>query len=99
MEMEEMPAAPAGMGLSEKQRACLDAINSHEARTGAMPSCEDLRLALGLGSKNGVLRLLRQLEDRGRITRLPQRARAIRVLPGETCPQCAARRERRNAGQ
>jgi SOS-response transcriptional repressor LexA len=31
---------------------------------------------------------LRQLEERGRIERLPNRARAIRLLHGDCCPQC-----------
>ncbi|MGH6889684.1 MAG: LexA family protein [Rhizomicrobium sp.] len=92
MESPQDGAIAAPVGLSAKQRACLDAIQGHEARTRAMPSLEDLRRALGLGSKAGVLRLLRQLEERGRIARLPHRARAIRLLPGEVCPDCAARR-------
>jgi repressor LexA len=79
------------MGLTGKQRACLDAIEAHLARTRTMPSVEDLRLALGFTSKAGVLRLLRQLEERGRIARLPQRARAIRLLRVEACPYCAER--------
>jgi repressor LexA len=79
------------MGLTQKQRSCLDAIEAHLARTRTMPSVEDLRLALGFSSKTGVLRLLRQLEERGCIARLPQRARAIRLLRAETCPYCAER--------
>ena len=84
-------APPAQTGLTPKQRACLDAIEAYFARTRAMPSVEDLRVALGIGSKAGVLRLLRQLEERGRITRLPLRARAIRLLHDDICPQCADR--------
>jgi len=81
-------AAPAPMGLTLKQRACLDAIEAHLARTRTMPCVEDLRLALGFGSKAGVLRLLRQLEERGRIARLPLRARAIRLLYTGECAHC-----------
>lgn len=79
---------PAPTGLTEKQRACLDAIKTHLARTRTMPSIEELRIALAVGSKSGVLRLLRQLEDRGRIARLPLRRRAIRLLASHTCPRC-----------
>jgi repressor LexA len=82
-------AAPVPMGLTQKQRACLDAIEAHLARTRAMPSVEDLRRALGFASKAAALRLLRQLEERGRISRLPQRARAIRLLQAEACPYCS----------
>jgi repressor LexA len=84
-------AVPAQMGLTQKQRACLDAVEAHYAQTRTMPSVEELRLALGFGSKTGVHRLLRQLEERGRIARLPQRARAIRLLQMEACPYCAER--------
>jgi repressor LexA len=82
---------PTPTGLTQKQRACLDAIEAHLARTRTMPSVEELRRALGFGSKAGVLRLLRQLEERGRIARLPQRARAIRLLQTDVCPHCQER--------
>ncbi len=91
---ESASTVPAQMGLTQKQRACLDAIEAHLARTRTMPSVEDLRLALGTGSKAGVLRLLRQLEERGRIARLPHRARAIRLLQVDACPFCAGRLSR-----
>jgi repressor LexA len=84
-------ATPARMGLTLKQRACLDAIETHLARTRTMPSVENLRFALGAGSKAAVLRLLRQLEERGRIARLPHRARAIRLLDAGECPHCGNR--------
>ena len=82
-------APSAQTGLTLKQRACLDAIEAYFARTRTMPSVEDLRLALGIGSKSGVLGLLRQLEERGRIARLPLRARAIRLLHDPACQGCA----------
>jgi SOS-response transcriptional repressor LexA len=56
-----------------------------------MPSVEDLRLALGLSSRAGALNLLRQLEERGHIARIPLRARAIRLLDARTCPHCGER--------
>src|SRR5947209_18591550 len=82
-------ALPVQTGLTPKQRARLDAIEAYFARTRTMPSVEDLRLALGIGSKAGVLGLLRQLEERGRIARLPLRARAIRLLHDPACQKCA----------
>lgn len=93
---EDISAATTPMGLTQKQRACLDAIEAHLARTRAMPSVEELRIALGFGSKGAVLRLLRQLEERGRIARLPQRARAIRLLQNEACPYCNERLARKS---
>lgn len=78
-------------GLTAPQRACLDAIEAYAARTRTMPSVENLRVTLGMSSKAGVFRLLRQLEDRGRIVRLPRRSRAIRVLSDPECPRCQGR--------
>lgn len=89
--VQNSSAAPIQTGLTQKQRVCLDAIEAHFARTRAMPSIEDLRLEMGFGSKTGVLRLLRQLEERGRITRVPLRARAIKLVQTGACPYCAER--------
>ena len=89
--MHPSGVSPLQTGLTVRQRACLDAIETYFARTRAMPSVENLRLALGFSSKGGVLRLLRQLEERGRIVRVPLRARAIRLLSEHECPRCRER--------
>ncbi|HEX3430826.1 MAG TPA: hypothetical protein VHT03_08065 [Rhizomicrobium sp.] len=82
---------PRQTDLSASQRACFDAIKGYFVRTGSMPTLEDLRLALGLSSRSGVLGLLRQLEKRGRIARVPLRARGIRLLDSRECPHCRQR--------
>jgi SOS-response transcriptional repressor LexA len=87
---EDAPAGQLPMGLTPKQRACLDAIETHFAQTRTMPSIENLRVMLGSGSKAAALRLLRQLEERGRIARIPRRVRAIRLLETAPCPHCGA---------
>ncbi|HEY5046729.1 MAG TPA: MarR family transcriptional regulator [Rhizomicrobium sp.] len=74
-------------GLTPHQSACLDAIRTHHADKGAMPSLSELRSALGIQSKSAVHRLLRQLESRGAIKRAAGRARAIRIAE-VTCPHC-----------
>jgi repressor LexA len=74
--------------LTPKQRNCLDAIAAHAARTRSMPTLEELRQALGSGSRAAVLNLLKQLEARGAIERLPRRARAIRLVSPPVCPRC-----------
>lgn len=85
------PLPPAQTGLTAQQLACLDAIEAWFARTRTMPSVENLRVALGFSSKAAVLGLLRQLEERGRIARVPLRARAIRLLDDKECPRCRER--------
>jgi repressor LexA len=79
---------PVQTGLTAQQRACLDAIERYFQRARVMPSIEDLRVALDFSSRAGVLRLLRQLEERGHIVRMPLRARAIRLLHSGPCPKC-----------
>jgi len=93
MHPSDSTARPAQTGLTPKQGACLDAIKAYRARTRTMPSVEELRLALGFTSKTGVLRLLRQLEERGQIVRVPLRARAIRILQEGECSRCGERLE------
>jgi DNA-binding MarR family transcriptional regulator len=73
------------LGLTPRQRTCLDAVAAHQARTGTMPSVEELRLALGLSSKSAAARLLARLEQRGAIRRVAGAARAIVIA---CCPHC-----------
>lgn len=67
------------IGLTHQQAECLDFIRARSAR-GCAPSYEEIRVGLGLASKNGVFRLLNALEKRGRIRRLPRQARAIEII-------------------
>lgn len=76
------------MGLTPRQADCLKALTAHEARTGAMPSVEELRRGLGLKSKSGIVRILRGLEQRGAIKRMHGCARAISVKEPPVCPHC-----------
>lgn len=48
---------------------------------GIAPSFEEMKDHLGLASKSGVHRLLLALEERGKITRKKDRARAIAITP------------------
>jgi DNA-binding MarR family transcriptional regulator len=74
------------MGLTEKQRACLDAIAQHYAAQRIMPSVSELCVALAR-PRGTVFRLLAGLEKRGAITRIRYRPRAISLVV-ETCPHC-----------
>jgi repressor LexA len=76
-----------GLGLTPRQRLCLDAIRAHHGATRAMPSIAELQTALGKPSKTAVHRLLVQLEKRGAIRRKRGQARAIRVIDN-SCPHC-----------
>ncbi|KQZ49740.1 hypothetical protein ASD54_12440 [Rhizobium sp. Root149] len=70
-------------GLTHQQADTLRFIQAFITESGgAGPSYDEIKDALGLASKSGVNRLLKALEERGRIRRLPHRARAIEIIRG-----------------
>ncbi len=68
------------MGLTAVQANALAYISCCIAENGVAPSFVEMREALGLASKEGVSRVLKALELRGAIRRLPNRARAIEIV-------------------
>lgn len=68
--------------LTKRQRECLLFIQDHQADHGGVsPSVREIARAMGSSRSNETaLGLLRGLEARGFIRRLPRRARAIEVL-------------------
>jgi repressor LexA len=74
--------------LTRKQHELLMFINERLKESGIPPSFDEMKDALDLRSKSGIHRLIKALEERGFIRRLPNRARAIEVvrLPESTTP-------------
>ncbi|MCA1956823.1 transcriptional repressor LexA [Zymomonas sp.] len=66
--------------LTRKQHDLLLFIHNRLSVSGISPSFEEMKLALDLKSKSGVHRLIKALEERGFIRRLPNRARALEVI-------------------
>jgi len=66
--------------LTAKQNQLLHFIHGRVSETGVSPSFDEMKDALGLKSKSGVHRLIKALEERGFIKRLPNRARALEVI-------------------
>ena len=66
--------------LTRKQHELLCYIHDKLNETGVSPSFEEMKDALDLKSKSGVHRLIRALEERAFIRRLPNRARALEVV-------------------
>jgi repressor LexA len=66
--------------LTPKQYELLTYIDRHLKQTGFSPSFEDMKEALQLKSKSGIHRLILALEERGFLSRRPNRARALEVL-------------------
>lgn len=65
------------IGLTPRQRDLLAYLHGCEL----CPSYEEMREAIGLENKSGITRLVDALEERGYIRRLPNRARAIELIP------------------
>ena len=65
-------------GLTKKQKELLDFLREQEGEVS--PSFDEMREALGLASKSGIHRLVKGLEDRGYVSRIPNRKRTIRLV-------------------
>ncbi|HMF68066.1 MAG TPA: MarR family transcriptional regulator [Phyllobacterium sp.] len=73
----------ARYGVTSRQADLLDFVRAYaDEHGGVTPTMQEMAEALGLQSKSGVIRLLKGLEDRGHIERLPRRARAIYLRDG-----------------
>ena len=77
--------------LTRKQHELLMFIHERLKEAGVPPSFDEMKDALDLRSKSGIHRLIKALEERGFIKRLPNRARAIEVvrMPESTTPASA----------
>lgn len=66
--------------LTRKQHELLMFIHERLKESGIPPSFDEMKDALDLKSKSGIHRLIKALEERGFIRRLPNRARALEVI-------------------
>lgn len=80
------------MGLTAMQLETLAFITNYIDGNGIPPSFDEIKDGLGLRSKSGIFRLVNALEERGKIHRLHNRARAIALGPApvQRCPSCQA---------
>lgn len=58
--------------------------------SGVAPTFDEMKTHMNLASKSGIHRMLRALEERGFVRRLPHRARALEVVKTDEgcCPTC-----------
>jgi len=69
------------VALTPMQYRFMVVLQSHLAvNPDKSPSFEELRRELGLGSKSSVARLVQGCIDRGRIAKLPDKARTLTVI-------------------
>lgn len=78
--------------LTRKQYLLLLFIDERLRTTGISPSFDEMKDALNLKSKSGIHRLIKGLEERGFLRRLPHRARALEILrlPDNLAPDQAS---------
>ena len=67
--------------LTPKMLKLYRIMEDYKARNGVMTYYEEMVDMMGLKSKSGINRLIISMEERGAIKRLPNQARAIRLLP------------------
>lgn len=68
--------------LTHQAQRLLRYIEKFSKARGICPTYEEMALGLGLASKSGAFRLVSQLEERGAIRRLPNRARSVEIVGG-----------------
>lgn len=66
--------------LTKRQHDLLQFIAEHIRDHGYSPSYEEMMIAMDLGSKSGIHRMVKALAERGFIHHLPDRARSIEVV-------------------
>lgn len=69
--------------MTQRQKKLLDFIKIYMEEHGIAPSFEEMREFMGGKSKSGIFFMLRSLEERGLIRRLPHRSRAIELVKPE----------------
>ncbi len=74
---------------TEQQMKVLAFIEDRFARNRPAPTCDEISAHLGLRAKSNAIRILKALENRGAIRRVPRNARAIELInPIIICPHC-----------
>lgn len=65
--------------LTPKQKSLLDYINTYFSKKGLYPTYDEMRIALKIKSKSSIHKLISSIEEKGYISRLPHKARAIKL--------------------
>lgn len=67
--------------MTPKQKELLDYLKKYIDDNDYCPSFDEMREELGLKSKSGIHKMIKRLEEQGRITRIFHKARAIYIVP------------------
>ena len=66
-------------GLSPRHKKLFDFIKSYMKKTPVAPSYDEMMIATGYKSKDSISKIVKQLEERKWITRLPGKNRSIQI--------------------
>lgn len=66
--------------ITKRQKELLDFIKGFYLENGYGPSYEEMKDALGLAAKSHIHYMIKSLEIRGFVRRLPNMARSIEVI-------------------
>ena len=69
------------ISATRQQRKLYAIIVAEHARTGMVPSYREMQRLMGQKSTNGVYHLVGHLVERGWLERIPNRARALEIIP------------------
>jgi SOS-response transcriptional repressor LexA len=67
--------------LTLGQLECYRAMEAHHAKHGVMPTHSEIAHELGIKTVSAVCRMIKRMEKRGALTRVPGSHRAARLLP------------------
>ena len=65
--------------LTVKQKVLLDYLKSYYSEKMVFPTFDEMRFKLNIKSKSGIHKLLKSLEEKNYIKRLPHKARALTI--------------------
>ncbi len=68
------------LGLTKQQRRLLDFIEEYINQHQYSPNYDEMKEAMGVGSKNGIFHLVKALIERGWIKNIPNRSRSISLV-------------------
>jgi hypothetical protein len=78
------PAPPKRYSLTPRQRQLLGVIAQHMDAHGQCPTYREMCAYMNLRSKDSIARMVKGLEERGYIRRLPNRYQSIEIIHRES---------------
>lgn len=75
------------MGLTRRQRDCLEMIRRFQERNGYAPSFREIATGLNIRAKSRIHTLVSALVERGHVRHVPAHTRTLEIVQ-DACPNC-----------